>query len=135
MALGGLLFVQSITLKKLQVQLFCAFCQWCGAFADKGQDRRQCRFFPLFCPQAAGFFQFFPVTSVQVVVLGADIGHVETLLHSFPMPTVVAGRTHMPSIHAGTLVVVGGYSLVLRQVGVGQELVCAALAFYQFLGS
>lgn len=58
--------------------------------------------FPLlfFCPQAAGFFQFFPVAAVQVMILGTDIGHVEAFLHGFPMPTVVTGRAHVTSVHA-----------------------------------
>ena len=31
--------------------------------------------------------------------------------------------------------IIGGYCLVLRQVGVGQELVCTAFTLHQFFGS
>ena len=40
----------------------------------------------------------------------------------------------MSAVHAGSFVVIGGYCLVLRQVGVGQELVCTAFTLHQFFG-
>lgn len=59
----------------------------------------------------------------------------ETLPLGFPVPAVVTGGTHMSAVHAGSLVIIGGYCLVLRQVGVGQELVCTAFTLHQFFGS
>ena len=66
---------------------------------------------------------------------GQNVCHVEALLHGFPVPAVVTGRTHMSAVHAGSFVVIGGYCLVLRQVGVGQELVCTAFTLHQFFGN
>ena len=87
-----------------------------------------------FCPQAAGIFQFFPVAPVQIVVLGADVGHVETFLHGFPVPAVVAGRAHVSAVHAGAFIVIGSHSLAFGQVRVGQEFVGTAFPLYQFFG-
>ena len=89
--------------------------------------------FPL-CPVAARFLQFFPVAPVQVVVLRADVGHVEALLHGPPVPAVVAGGAHVPAVPARAFVVVGGDGHVFGQIGVGQELVRAAFAFDELVG-
>ena len=88
----------------------------------------------LFGPFAAGIFQFFPVAPVQIVVLGTDVGHVETFLHGFPVPAVVAGGAHVSAVHSGAFIVVGSYCLAFGQVGVGQEFVGTAVPFYQFFG-
>lgn len=66
--------------------------------------------------------------------LGADVGHVETFLHGFPVPAVVAGRAHVSAVHAGAFIIVGSHSLAFGQVGVGQEFVGTAFPLYQFSG-
>ena len=68
------------------------------------------------------------------MVLRADVGHVETFLHGFPVPAVVAGGAHVSAVHAGAFIVVGSHSLVFGQVGVGQEFVGTAFPLYQFFG-
>lgn len=134
MALGCPLRVLSMTLKKASGTVTLCFLPMVRCFAGKESDRIRCIAFLLFCPQAAGIFQFFPVAPVQIVVLGADVGHVETFLHGFPVPAVVAGRAHVSAVHAGAFIIVGSHSLAFGQVGVGQEFVGTAFPLYQFSG-
>ena len=86
-------------------------------------------------PFAAFLFQFVPVAPVQVVVLGADVSHIETFYHGLAAPFVVSCRTEVSAVPAAAFVVLCGDGFTFRQIGVGVEVVSASgISFYTFGG-
>ena len=78
-------------------------------------------------PTTALLLQRTPHTCIEVMVLGTNIGHVETLVHSTPMILVVGSRTHMATIVATILVIIGSYCLMHGKFGVWLKIIRTTL--------